>query len=190
MRCAATPADGPTRSYGRQSQAGKVRTSTFWAKKRKAPSNAERRAASRATNTDRPLRARTTSAMTRASKPSGAPTRSRRPGSSATRRIWAALTGREASSAKVGAPFGVGFVPERLQTVHQLAGKRRRRFGAAEDPAPKVLIGLIQEGLEPVELGRREAGDMLVRERPQNEVRFPEAAAPGAQLQLLQPSIV
>ena len=52
------------------------------------------------------------------------------------------------------------------------------------------MVRLFEQGLEPVELGRREILDVPVRERPQNEIRFPEPAAPCAQLQFLEPGFV
>src|SRR5262249_22022410 len=146
---------------------GKLRTSTSWAKKRKASTKAESRAPSRATNTARALRALTMSAITSASNPSGAPTRSRRPGSSVTRRICAA-EGRFPSA--ISAARSVSFDSERLEFVHQRSVELGRRGGALQDPAIEVLVGLLQQALEPVELGLGESGDVLVRERPQNEV--------------------
>src|SRR6185312_4053717 len=130
------------------------------AKNRKASANAERRVPSRATNTESPLRPRTMSAMTRASKPSGAPTRSRRPGSSATRRISAALTGREPSAANVVASRGVNFQTEGFDLVHSVGVVGRRRRQGSDDPGIDVLIGLIEQRLEPVELSGREGRDV------------------------------
>ncbi len=68
--------------------------------------------------------------------------------------------------------------------------QRGQEIFGADDPGVEILIGLFEQVLEPVELGDRERRDMGVRERPQDEVRFPEAPAPGAELQLLQPSFV
>src|SRR4051812_36104157 len=130
--------------------------------------------------------------MTRASKPSGAPTRSRRPGSSATRRICAAEAGR-LPSAIAGAPgidALVSFIPERPELAHQFTVVRRRRVGPLEDPAIDVVVVFLEQRLEQVELGLAEARNMAIRERPQNEVRFPEAAPPGAHLQLLSSGVV
>lgn len=85
---------------------------------------------------------------------------------------------------------GVSLVAEGLEFVHQRAVELRRRGDAAQDPPVEILVRLLQQGLEPVQLVRGERGDAFVRKRPQDEVRFPEAAPPGAQLQFLQSRIV
>src|SRR5690606_31070570 len=110
------------------------------------------RAVSRATNIVRPLRARTMSAITRASKPSGAPIRSSRPGSSTMRFICDREGGRT-SSAITPFPRLVGVEAELLQARHHGAVEFRRRRPALDDPLVEVLVGLFEQALELVQLG-------------------------------------
>src|SRR5262249_30874134 len=133
----------------------------------------------------------TMSAMTSASKPSGAPTKSSRPGSAATRRNSAAVIGRTLASSATGvASLRVNFQPKRLDLVQQVAFELGRRPQESDDPAVEILVGLVEQALELVELGLAHALDVLVRKRPQDEVRFPEAPAPRTEPQLLQPGVV
>eukprot|EP01035_Chromulina_nebulosa_P002228 gene2228-3007_t len=116
------------------------------------------------------------SAMTRASKPSGAPVSSSRPSAFAT--YFRSATGR--TSGRV----------ERLQQGENLGIDMVGDRSLAEVPVVDVLVGLIHQRLEGVELGGGHARDVLVRKRPQNEVRFPEATAPGPQPDLLEAVLV
>jgi len=62
--------------------------------------------------------------------------------------------------------------------------------GLAQIPVVDVLVGLVHQRLEGVELGVGHLRTMLVRKRPQNEVRFPEATAPGPQPDLLEADVI
>ena len=65
-------------------------------------------------------------------------------------------------------------------------------------PLPKMakaaqseeLLAGFEQHLEEIHFIRRQILDMAVRERPQNEVRFPEPPVPGTELQFSQAGIV
>jgi len=59
----------------------------------------------------------------------------------------------------------------------------RRLNRLFHDPLVEILIGKLQQGLKLVQLGGVEILGMEIHERPQYEVRFPEAPAPGPELQ-------
>src|SRR5215217_7351021 len=186
IRCAATAADGPMRSYGKQSHDGSWMTSISGAKKLIASMKALARPPSRATKAVTPPRARAMSAMTRASKPSGAPVRSRRPSSLATFfSSWA--LGPSPSRATAGRSLGR---VEGFEQGHDFVVELRRDRLAAEEPLVDVVVYLVHQRLEQVELGVGEGRGIVIRERPQKEVRFPEAASPGPQPDLLEPCVV
>src|SRR6202008_3851873 len=98
-------------------------------------------------------------------------------GSSATRRIWARASGRLPSAIGLALRRNalVSLVAEGLELVHQRSVELGRGRLSLQDPPREVLVGVLQQRLEPVECGRDERRDMPVRERPQNEVRLLEA---------------
>ena len=130
------------------------------------------------------------SAMTMASKPSGAPTRSNRPGSSAMRRIWAPLGGREPSAAMVRSPRLERVEAELLEHPHDIAVEFRRCRRLLDDPGVEIGVRLIEQAFERLNLLGVQIIGMGVRERPQDEVRFPEAPVPGPVLQPSKPCVV
>ena len=84
----------------------------------------------------------------------------------------------------------MSLVPEDLETAHHWPFEVGRRGNAFEDPGVDILVGLLEQTLEPVQFLKCEILGVLVHERPQYEVRFQEAPPPGTKLQLLQSSIV
>jgi hypothetical protein len=76
---------------------------------------------------------------------------------------------------------GVGLEAERTDHRQHIGLELRGRVFLPDDPSVDLAIGLLEQGFEGVELLWGQVLAMVVRERPQNEVRFPKAAMPGAE---------
>src|SRR5580704_2134531 len=74
------------------------------------------------------------------------------------------------------------------ETDH-VSGERRRR-GLADDPAVDVVVGQIEQLFEHQRLVVGQRLGAVVRERAQNQVRFPKSTPPGAEPQPLQPRLI
>jgi hypothetical protein len=84
----------------------------------------------------------------------------------------------------------VSFVAEGLDKVQDIGVELGRRRLLADDPGVDLAIRLLHQGFEGVELLGGQVGAMGVRERPQNEVRFPKSAMPGPELQPPEAGVV
>jgi hypothetical protein len=84
----------------------------------------------------------------------------------------------------------MSFEPEVFNKVQNLAVKLGRRVNATHDPAIEILVGLIDQGFESIHLSGRKAVQKLVGKGAEDQVRFPKASMPSAELHTPQPNLV
>ena len=84
----------------------------------------------------------------------------------------------------------MSFEPKIFDKVQNLSIKFWRCFNATHDPAIEILVGLIDQGFERVHLIGRKAVQILVGKGAEDQVGFPKASMPSAELHAPQSNLV